>query len=84
MHGDIGPNGARGSIKNIAKIGERSVVGHSHVCSILMGTFQVGTSSKLQLEYNHGPSSWMHAHCVVHKNGKRQMIFIMDGDWRKV
>jgi hypothetical protein len=84
MHGDIGPNGARGSIKNIAKIGERSVVGHSHVCSILMGTFQVGTSSKLQLEYNHGPSSWMHAHCVVHKNGKRQMIFIIDGDWRKV
>jgi len=82
MHGDRGPNGARGSGQNLSKIGERSIVGHSHSPSVIAGTWVVGTASLLQMEYNSGPSSWMHAHCVIHKNGKRQMIFIIDGDWR--
>lgn len=30
MHGDLGPNGSRGSRMNLSKIGERSVIGHSH------------------------------------------------------
>jgi hypothetical protein len=80
-HGDKGPNGARGSAQNLSKIGEKSILGHSHAPKIIAGTFQVGTSSKLKLEYNKGPSSWMHTHCILHKNGKRQMINIINGKW---
>jgi hypothetical protein len=81
-HGDRGPNGARGSAQNLSKIGEKLVVGHSHAPKIIAGLHQTGTSSKLKLEYNKGPSSWMHTHCIVHKNGKRQMINIIHGKWR--
>lgn len=82
MHGDLGPNGARGSAQNLSKIGERSIIGHSHTPKILGGTWQVGTSSKLKLDYTKGPSSWMHTHCIVHPNGKRQLINIVGGRWR--
>lgn len=82
MHGDRGPNGARGSISNLSKIGERSIVGHSHSPGIQGGCWQVGTSSKLRLEYNKGPSSWLHTHCVIYPNGKRQLLTIIRGKWR--
>jgi hypothetical protein len=61
------------------KYGKVSLTGNSP--KIIAGTFQVGTSSKLKLEYNKGPSSWMHTHCILHKNGKRQMINIINGKW---
>lgn len=82
MHGHLGPNGARGNIRNLSRIGTRSVVGHSHTPGIYQGVYQVGTSSNLRLEYNAGPSSWLHCHCIIHPNGKRQMIPIIFGHWR--
>lgn len=82
MHGDIGPNGSRGSRMNLARIGERCVIGHSHSPGIERGCWQVGTSSLLAMEYNSGPSSWMNTHCIIHKNGKRQLINIIDGKWK--
>lgn len=82
MHGDRGPNGARGSARNIRRIGVKSVIGHSHTPAIEEGCVQVGTSTNLRLEYNGGPSSWMNAHCLLHADGKRQLIFIIDGHWR--
>jgi DNA-directed RNA polymerase subunit RPC12/RpoP len=82
MHGDVGPNGARGSISNLSKIGEKSVIGHSHSPGIQAGCWQTGTSSLMRLEYNRGPSSWMHTHCVIYPNGKRQLINIIRGKWR--
>jgi hypothetical protein len=82
MHGDRGPNGARGSIRNLRRIGVRSVIGHSHSPGISEGAYQVGTSTRLQLEYNRGPSSWLNAHCLVYANGKRCLITIVNGAWR--
>lgn len=82
MHGDSGPNGARGSIKNLRRIGMRSVIGHSHSPGIDEGCYQVGTSTKLRLEYNGGPSGWLNTHCILLANGKRQLINIVDGEWR--
>jgi hypothetical protein len=83
MHGDIGPNGARGSIRNLRRIGAKSVIGHSHSPGISEGCYQTGTSSRLQLEYNHGPSGWLNTHCIVHADGKRQLITIVNGRWRR-
>ena len=50
MHGDKGPNGARGSIRNLRRIGIRSVIGHTHSPGIDEGCYQVGTSTRLRLE----------------------------------
>ena len=74
MHGDRGPNGARGSAKNLRRIGIKSVIGHSHSPQISEGCYQVGTSSRLKLEYNEGPSGWLNTHCVIHADGKRQFV----------
>jgi len=82
MHGHRGPNGSRGSARNLANIGVKSVIGHSHSPNIFRGVHQVGTSSRLNLEYASGPSSWLHCHCVILSNGKRQLHMIIDGDWR--
>jgi len=82
QHGELGPNGARGSITNLRRIGARSIIGHSHVPGIDEGAMQVGTSTHLRLEYNGGPSSWLNAHALVHADGKRQLVFIIDGHWR--
>lgn len=82
MHGDLGPNGARGSLANLRRIGIKSIIGHSHTPGIDEGCYQVGTSTKLRLEYNHGASSWLNAHAVLHADGKRQIVIIVDGKWR--
>ena len=82
MHGDRGANGARGSARQFAKMGRRSNVGHSHSASIVDGCYQAGTNSKLQLDYNHGPSSWSHSDIVTYPNGKRAIITIFNGKWR--
>jgi hypothetical protein len=81
MHGDLGPNGARGSAQNLSKIGEKVIIGHSHQPSILSGLYCVGTASVMDLEYARGPSSWLHTHCLIHKNGKRQLVTIINGKW---
>lgn len=83
MHGDRGPNGARGSIRNLRRIGTKSVIGHSHSPGINEGCYQTGTSTRLRLEYNAGPSSWMQTHCIIHADGKRQLITIINKRWRR-
>jgi len=83
MHGDQGPNGARGHVKAFSRIGVKSVVGHSHSPAVEEGCYQTGTSSRLKLEYNRsGPSSWLNTHCIVYANGKRTLVNIVKGAWR--
>jgi hypothetical protein len=82
MHGHLGPDGARGSRSNLKKIGVKSIIGHGHGPGIEEGCYQVGTSSPLRLEYNRGPSSWMHTHAILYANHKRALINIVDGQWR--
>jgi hypothetical protein len=82
MHGDHGPNGARATLSNLARIGAKSITGHAHSPAIREGHYRVGTSSPLKLEYTRGPSSWLNTHCVVYANGKRSLITIVDGKWR--
>lgn len=82
FHGDRGPNGTRGSRKNMRRIGVKTFIGHAHSPGIDEGCYQVGTSTPLKLEYTGGPSSWMHCHGVVYPSGKRSLLFIVDGHWR--
>lgn len=82
-HGDRGINGAKGSLGQFAKIGVKTVTAHWHSPGIEKGAYLVGTSTKLNLEYTEGPSSWLNTHCVVHANGKRQLINVIKGKWRR-
>lgn len=81
-HGDKSANGARGSIKGLAKSYPHCVIGHSHTPGIFKGAFQVGTTSLLRLGYNKGPSSWVHCSCLVYRNGQRQLINSINGAWK--
>jgi hypothetical protein len=81
MHGDIGPNGSRGSRKNLARIGTKSIIFHSHSPGIEEGCYQAGTSTLLRLAYVKGPSSWLNTHVLLQHDGKRQLINIIDGVW---
>lgn len=79
MHGDIGPNGARGSRMNLRRIGVKSIIGHSHCPGIEEGCYQTGTSTYLRLEYNHGASGWLNADVLLNADGKRQVIIYVNG-----
>jgi hypothetical protein len=82
LHGDKGQNGSRGSRKQLSTLPSKTIIGHSHSPGIEKGCYQVGTSSYLKLEYTSGPSSWLHTHCLIYSNGKRQLINIIRGKWR--
>jgi hypothetical protein len=82
MHGDAGPNGAKGSLNNLKNIGVKSIIGHTHSPGIDKGAYQVGTSTIFNLPYTRGPSGWLNTHAIIHPNGKRQLIHVIRGKWR--
>lgn len=82
MHGHAGPNGARGSIKNLRRIGVKSIIGHTHSPGEDEGCMQVGTSTNLRLEYTKGPSGWLNTDAIVYANGKRTLINYIEGEYR--
>jgi len=82
MHGDIGPNGSKGSPKNLSRLGFKTFTAHTHTPSIVDGCYTVGVLGRLDMDYNKGPSSWMHAHGIIYANGKRAFIQIKNGKWR--
>lgn len=60
-----------------------SLTHNSHSPGIEQGAYQTGTSTYLTLEYTSGPSSWLQTHCVVYANGKRALLSVINGKWRK-
>jgi len=75
-HGDLGANGARGSINGFAKSGMKMNLGHSHNIGILGGIYYAGVLGKLDMGYNRGLSNWSHANIITYKNGKRSILSI--------
>lgn len=83
LHGDLGPNGARGSIRNLSRLGRKVCIGHSHSAGIHNGAYQSGVKARLNMDYTRGaPSSWTQSDIVVYPNGKRQIITWYDGKYR--
>lgn len=81
MHGDKGPNGTRGSIRNLSRLGSRVISGHGHTPGIEEGHTRTGTSTP-RLEYCGGPSSWLKTHGVLYANGKRSLLTVIGDEWR--
>lgn len=81
-HGHLGPDGSRGSPQGLSRMGRRANTGHTHSAGIIDGLYTAGTSSRLDLGYNVGPSSWSHSHIVTYTNGKRALVTMWEGGWR--
>lgn len=79
LHGDLGANGAKGSRKTFAHMGDKSVTDHTHSDYIYEGNYGTGTSTYLKAEYNHGLSGWTNAHVLLQWDGKRQIVRFIDG-----
>jgi hypothetical protein len=84
MHGHRGPNGAKGTLKNLSRLGTKVISGHSHQPGIDEGHYQLGTSTPRRLAYQRGPGGALNTHCVVYATGARALITIIDGAWRRV
>lgn len=82
MHGHLGPNGTRGTPLALSRMGRKANTGHTHSAGILDGMYVAGCSTKLDVGYNKGPSSWSHSHIVTYPNGKRAIVTMWDGKWR--
>ena len=79
-HGDIGTNGSRGGLNQFRNLNSKVVVAHYHSPERKDGALSVGTSTKLRMGYNLGPSRWMHGHVIIHPNGKAQHLLININD----
>jgi hypothetical protein len=82
QHGDVGVNGSRGSINNLAKGTFKSIIGHSHSAGIIDGCFQVGKSTD-RMGYESGLSSHSKTHAIIYPDGKRTLLTIINNKWRK-
>ena len=79
LHGDEGPNGARGTIKNLARIGTKVISGHGHAPAIEEGHYRTGTMTPLKLEYTGPVSNWLNTHCSIDQFGKRHLHTCIGG-----
>ena len=50
------------------------ITAHTHSPSRYDGVVTVGMNTPLRVGYNIGPSSWMQADVIIHKNGKAQHL----------
>lgn len=81
QHGDIGSNGSRGSLVQFRKLNTKIVVGHYHSPGRKDGALAVGTSTKLRVNYNIGPSGWLQSHVIIHHDGKAQHLNFIKGEF---
>ena len=75
-HGDLGANGAKGSLAGFAKSGRKKNIGDKHSAAIRDGTYIAGVTGNLDHGYNEGMSSWSNSHTFVYQNGKRAICTI--------
>jgi hypothetical protein len=81
QHGDIGSNGSRGSLLQFRDLNTKIIVGHYHSPGRKDGALSVGTSTKLRVGYNNGPSSWLQSHVIIHSDGRAQHINFINGEY---
>ena len=81
QHGDVGANGSRGTLLQFRKLNTKCVVGHYHSPGRKDGGLAVGTSTKLRVGYNIGPSSWLQSHVIIHEDGRAQHVNFLNGEF---
>lgn len=82
VHGHLGANGKRSpGAKGLFKAFGKVSYGHCHHGEIWHGAISSGTSTYMDLGYNSGASNWDRSFQLVHKDGTRQLINIINGQY---
>ncbi|MGN8152541.1 hypothetical protein ACTJK5_09730 [Agrobacterium sp. 22094] len=81
MHGDIGPNGARGSTVGLSKLGIKITKAHDHTASAVDDCWSIGNLLK-NADYAKGPTSWVGVFNLGHADGNRQMGLLIEDKYR--
>ena len=79
LHGHLGPNGAKGTPRGLAKMARKLFIGDKHSACIVDGLYCVGTCTGPDVAYTRGPSSWSPTHGVAYENGKRALLTMWNG-----
>ncbi len=82
LHGNDGPNGAKGSVQNLSKLGVRVNSGHGHTPAIEGGHYRSGTSTPRRQSYHRGPNSNLNTHILQYANGARCLVTIIGRKFR--
>jgi hypothetical protein len=83
IHGDVGSNGAKGSLRGFDKSYSKSVSANAHSPAIFHSSYRVGCLCKYLQYYNaKGCSSWLHNVGLLNFNGTVQLVNIIEGNWR--
>jgi hypothetical protein len=83
LHGHEGPDGRRGTMYNLSRLGVKVITGHSHSPGIEAGHYKTGTLTPLHLEYTGAVGSWLNAHVSIDPFGKRHLHIYVDGAFWK-
>jgi hypothetical protein len=82
-HGHIGKSGRRNpAMAELEECYGAVNAGHTHSSGIFRQVFRAGTMTKLKLSYNDGASTWTQSNVIQHHNGTRQIIHVINGNWR--
>jgi hypothetical protein len=81
LHGDLGPNGARGSSRSLKKLGRPVNKDHDHTATIMDAVFSGGACS-LDFPYMKGPNAHSVSHIVTFENAARQILTYWQGKFR--
>jgi hypothetical protein len=81
-HGDLGPNGSRGSTRAFTRMGRKMNKGHDHIAAIMDGVYSAATSATLTPDWSRGPGSWSNSAILTYKNAKRAIVTAWNSKWR--
>lgn len=81
LHGDLGPNGGRGSTQSLMKLGRPANKAHDHMATIRGPVYSAGACS-LSFPYMRGPHAHSVSHILTFENGARQIVTFWNGKFR--
>ena len=76
QHGNKSANGAKGSPNSFRSV-TKYCLGHTHAPFRLEGVIYAGTSTRLDLDYVSGLSSWLNADIIINSDCKAQQIIYL-------
>ncbi|MBR0876868.1 hypothetical protein JQ608_06590 [Bradyrhizobium liaoningense] len=81
LHGDLGPNGSRGSTRSLKKLGRPANKAHDHQATWMDDTLSAGACST-RFPYMKGPGAHSISHIGTFENGARQILTFWAGKFR--
>lgn len=82
IHGHQTISGRPAGFRALARVYNWLMCAHSHSPQVWRNATMLGTTSKLQMNYNKGVSGWLHCNGLIHEDGSTQLLPIINGKWR--